>query len=415
MKKIFIVDDAGERGRHLLDTASAQADTIATWLRPTPDVVPPGPSEIHCPTLDALEQYVLRELSEPAVWIWDIKLLFPMPPHFDVGDYYIGRRAFQLLLKVLMGGGSVVIISQDFHTEQIASGFRQAGVRTNAIKALTANYYSLNNDAASNFCTEAIQSGLRSLADDIDNIWYRKGWEKHFADPQAGGIPHEFSECAWDDFHPLLTEILGGSHYVPSFLVAQLEKNFEGYFEAVKTLVGDFSLCHSGKGHEPCLSVLSVLFLRAACLSGFWSQKDRILQLAEWVAPTPGMRHISLSCAKYQDKEKMREWLRLLSDSIFPSLVKDHQTDRYSDIISIISDEHGQFFRITFRGAWKKLATCFHDLSEANAGSLGSSLRLLNSALGDCGPTIGRRQFCAVSAWLESGCTHIEFLALRRP
>lgn len=411
--KLFIVDDNADRGSALLKEATKRENIQAVWVRPKPrNKEQPDNNELQIDSRDDLVVYVSEAALNPAVWLWDIELTFVEGRGFGKGDYKKDRVAFSLLKSILDSNGVIVIISSDYAAQTIVDDLVIAGCNNASLRAYSKDFDTLfHKDGGTGFCSEVIEDGLSCISGGIRGVWTKPDWQNHFRNQSAvgaGGLPHTFDIGNWEQFLPIFAEVLGGRNLC-SGLITQLKKDYKGYFEATKTLIGAHAKCHSDEGgYAPSLSVLSILLLRAALLSGVW-EEDRLIKLAYDISPKSGMKDLPLSDVEFQTKGHIQRWLEILADKLFPILVtKKFISDKPSDI-DIQCDQQGQFFRMNFPGSWGKLAATIHDYSSVGEGDVSRAIRELNIAIGDCGPKIGRRQICTVNAWISDDKTSIEF------
>lgn len=410
---LYIVDDDGERGTDMLKTFLAKEGNEALWLRPELLVPVPRSNHIFFKTRESFITYVQQKTEFSAGWLWDIDLRFSDSSSFVIRDYDEGGDALKLLEEIINRGGVLAIISSDHNAQNVVDSLVRLGCRSNAIKAFGGNYGAFRTPLAKNeFCDQVVSDLLALFSGGIREIWSTSGWDQHFESGGAG-LPHDYDPHTWEMFLPVIKEILGGRHItVPDILLEVIKNNFKEYYEATKTLIGAYSKCHTDDGsYAPCLSVLSILTLRAACLSRVWDE-EQLIHLAKLIAPNQDMREIGLSSSKFQGKANTQEWVKIIADEVLPALIKKPNIASPANLENATSCDHaGRYFRLVFSGNWIKLTRAIHDLSGLDGGGLTDALIRLNQALGDCGPTIGRKQLCTVNAWVDENKTYIQFSA----
>jgi hypothetical protein len=435
IKTIVIVDDAAERAQFLLREAR-QRGFESSWWRPMPPKQfsddPLQHGEMRLESRGALIDKVKECNLNRIVWVWDVRLIFNFAngatEKFDTEDYewprndkdeHLGEEPElrRLLLARLVNGDRIVLISTYHACERLCSNwisdFPEINGRvyghteswSDMVSTRTAStaFRKLKSDWITSVVKKALELAGHKTKPNLQELWVEE--RLSFYTP-GSVIPHEFGDANWSAFWSFLADWWKVPNTSYQLLCKEMEGSFQQYFYAAMTLVGAHARCHSSKGYPPSLSVISLLMIRAALLSGFYSDED-MAGLAKKVKPGFTDRDVVL-CDIIQDRSYTQSWLCVLADEVLPILVGRHRGGGPAEIADCHCDVKRRTFSIRYSGNWEKLLDRFHSL-DGKEGALSGALIRLNTSLGDCGKAVGRRQRCIVNAFHEEEQTIIEF------
>lgn len=409
--KFYIVDDCAERAEAFIGKIKSYKHEYI-WFRPELDVSikernPPKDNEIRINTKDDLLKAIKSvDLKQISIWLWDIVLEFPSGKISD-GDYKKNNSLQLALFELLKNGHIISLISSSSATAHISQEWNNINPKfEHQVIYSTSSWQIFDDENKRNkWVDDVINQSLATANRGISDLWNKPNWDKHFIDGGLG-LQHSFSKQSWENFLPIISECLGVQQ-LPSPIAETIKKNFEGYFEALKTLIGTHAKCHVGENKPPCIGVLPILFLRAAIKSGKWNEQQ-LVTLASNFKLEESCRTVFL-CSEHQSKDQIREWLCFIEDNLFLLLVENHKRTAKANILKCeIKTDTSKFFRIQYNEAWLCMAKTIHNIS-SGGGNTYESLRKSATLLGDCGEKVGFDARTIVNARVINNKTEIEF------
>ncbi|MBD9363348.1 hypothetical protein [Methylomonas fluvii] len=410
--KFYIVDDYAERAKTFITEIKKRRAHEVLWLRPElADNIkldfPATDDEQRIDSKEGLIKFIQSKANEDiSIWIWDVELIFPHEK-INNSDYDLGTDLQKALFGLLEVGHIMDLISSSTATGLIVQKWtHQKNEIESRLKQSEKSWNLLFDDQRTRWVNDILDQCLAATTPKkISALWNKPNWKNHFSD--AGeGLPHIFSDQLWEKFLPVITECLG-MQKLPDPIARIIKENFEGYFEALKTLIGGHAKCHVESGYLPCIGVLPILFLRSAIQSGKWNENE-LKRLATYFRLEKSCREVLL-CSEHQSKDHIRAWLGLIADRLFPLLVENHERDGKANISNCeIKAGNSKFFRIVYDEPWSKLVEKMHNFS-SEGGNTYELLRALVFHLGDCGEKLGVDARSIVNVRVIDTRTEIEF------